>query len=64
VIKIKLSEYERQLERRKAALGISGQDYVRRNSGQFRTAAKRELLRRLYDRIRAEGIAPRFRSDR
>jgi hypothetical protein len=61
--KVKLSDYERELDARKAAAGISGRDYVLRNSGSFRTEAKRELLRRLNDRIRSECRQPRFQGN-
>ncbi|MGE0421212.1 MAG: hypothetical protein AB7O88_03055 [Reyranellaceae bacterium] len=44
---IEFEEYERQLAERKAALGLTGYDYVPRNSGQRRTPEKRAILAEL-----------------
>ena len=41
---MKLEEFERRIERRKAELGLAGDDYVLPNSGLTRTPEKRELL--------------------
>ncbi|MCX7362175.1 MAG: hypothetical protein NTV97_09975 [Alphaproteobacteria bacterium] len=41
---MKLEEFEKLIERRKAELGLEGDDYVLPNSGVSRTAEKRELL--------------------
>ena len=57
---VKLSEFEKDLDRRKAALGYSGRDYVRPNSGVSRTPEKRALLRALASAARERGDEPRF----
>jgi hypothetical protein len=42
---VTLNDLEASIERRKAELGLVGDSYVMPNSGQARTAEKRELLR-------------------
>lgn len=41
---VTLEELERRIERRKAELGFTGDDYVRPNSGERRSPEKRALL--------------------
>jgi len=53
--RIKLSDYERELERRIQANGFSGRDFVRQNSGVARTPEKKALLRKLFEMLRANG---------
>jgi hypothetical protein len=60
---IELTEYERKLDQRKARLGYSGHDFVRPNSGVGRTPAKRTLLRKLAEAVRAAGRKPRFTAE-
>jgi hypothetical protein len=62
MIRTSLAEKDRFLARRKAELGIVGQDYVTANSGMRRTPAKRELLQAIKEEAQARGIAPRFRA--
>ncbi len=57
---VRLDDFERRQDRRKAELGITGRDFVRPNSGVARTPEKRALLRALADSARAAGRAPRF----
>jgi hypothetical protein len=42
---VKIKDLELEIERRKASLGVPGDDYVLPNSGANRTNEKRELLR-------------------
>lgn len=44
MIVVTLDELERRIDARKAELGLTGFDYVRRNSGERRTPEKRALL--------------------
>ncbi len=44
MIVVTLEELERRIDARKAELGWTGNDYVRRNSGERRTPEKRALL--------------------
>jgi hypothetical protein len=57
---IKLEDYERELEARKAVFGYSGNDYVSLNTGASRSEEKRELLRVLAENAEAQGRKPRF----
>ena len=60
---LKLSELAAHIERRKAELGLSGDDYVMPNSGKIRTPEKRDLLRAMAEETAARGNEPRFRSE-
>ena len=60
---VELTEYERKLDLRKARLGYSGDAFVRPNSGASRTPAKRALLRKLAEALRAAGRKPRFTAE-
>lgn len=57
---VKLLDWERDLARRKAALGYAGYNFVTPNSGVARKSEKRNLLRRLFELMRAEGRTPPF----
>jgi hypothetical protein len=57
---IRLNEFEKELEGRKAALGYIGRDFVRPNSGITRSPEKRALLRALEDARREDGKELRF----
>jgi hypothetical protein len=60
MIRTTLAAKERSLARRKAALGITGRNFVAPNSGERRTASKRQLLRTIEQEARARGAEPRF----
>jgi hypothetical protein len=62
MIRTSLAKKDRFLARRKAELGIVGQNYVAVNSGTRRTPAKRELLQAIKEEAQARGTAPRFRA--
>lgn len=49
---VQFDDFERDLDARKAALGITGRDYVARNNGSRWTDAKRQPL---HDRRVREG---------
>jgi hypothetical protein len=53
--RISLQEKARFLEGRKAALGLSGQNYVAVNLGSYRTESKRALLRAIETSARKAG---------
>jgi hypothetical protein len=57
---VKLKDLAASVERRKAQLGISGADYVCRNSGENRSAEKRALLRAIEAGSAAQGKRPAF----
>lgn len=57
---IALMELEREIDQRKAELGIVGQNYVPLNSGLRRTPEKRALLGRLRDLAKEDGVSPPF----
>lgn len=57
---VTLRELEERIERRKIALGLSGNDYVLPNSGVNRTQEKRELLRALAMNAAEQGRQPTF----
>lgn len=57
---IRLEDFERGLEQRKAALGYTGRDFVLPNSGETRTPEKRSLLARLFAILTSEGRVSRF----
>lgn len=58
-----LAEQAAFLARRKAELGITGNDFVLANSGRRRTEAKRELLEVIEREARAQGLEPRFKAN-
>jgi hypothetical protein len=60
---VELGEYERRLDSRKARLGYSGRAFVRPNSGVSRKPAKRTLLRKLAEALRAAGRKSRFTAE-
>lgn len=60
--RVRLEELEKALERRKAELGFSGDQYVLPNSGTNRTAEKRELLQAILDTASGAGKTPVFMS--
>jgi hypothetical protein len=60
--KITLEEKARLIARRKAELGLEGQDYVPVNSGARRTEDKRRLLRTIDREVRASGATLRFQA--
>ena len=57
---VKIKDLELEIERRKASLGFSGDDYVLPNSGANRTNEKRELLRLLQIAAARNGRKPTF----
>jgi hypothetical protein len=57
---VKIKDLEREIERRKASLGFSGDDYVLPNSGANRTTEKRELLRLIQIVAARNGRKPTF----
>jgi hypothetical protein len=57
---LKLRELEAAIERRKALLGLSGDDYVLPNSGEYRSPEKRELLRAIAEESARQGKRPAF----
>ena len=56
-------ELERQIDQRKAELGIVGNNYVPLNSGRNRTPSKRAMLSALSDLARSKGQAPKFKAN-
>ena len=58
-----LAEQAAWLAKRKAELGITGNEFVPANSGKRRTEAKRELLDVLEREARARGQEPRFKAN-
>jgi hypothetical protein len=59
---LKLNELAGSIERRKAQLGISGDDYVLPNSGLYRSPEKRALLQAIERGSAEQGLAPAFAS--
>jgi hypothetical protein len=53
-------DHVRRVEARKKALGITGNDFVPKNSGIARTPEKRALLKALNEAVRARGGKPKF----
>ncbi len=51
-----LKEQGEWIARRKAELGLTGNDYVPTNSGTRRTASKKALLKRIEDGAKRTGI--------
>ena len=60
---IDLEDFEKWLERRLAALGWTGRDYVMPNSGLNRTPDKRALLRAIADAAAERGLERPFKAD-
>ena len=60
---ITLEEMSERIEKRKAELGLTGNDYVPRNSGISRTTEKRALLQSIYDQCKLEGREPPFKAN-
>lgn len=60
MVKIKLSDLENRIDQRKAELGLAGDDYVAKNSGQRRRPAKRALLQYIKDQCIKQGKKPPF----
>ncbi len=60
--RISLKQLEEDIDRRKALLGLSGDDYVLPNAGANRTAEKRELLRALAENAEEKGRVPAFQA--
>jgi len=60
---ITLKELAESIERKKAELGYSRQDYVARNSGRRRTESKRALLRNIEAAAKARGEEPTFKAN-
>lgn len=60
---VRLEDYERDLEARKKALGITGTNYVARNSGARRTEAKRRLLQKIAELAEQRGRSPPFQAN-
>ncbi|MBV8190845.1 MAG: hypothetical protein JOY64_03645 [Alphaproteobacteria bacterium] len=60
---LKLSDLAAVIERRKALLGLSGNDYVLPNTGEFRSPEKRDLLRAIAEESAEQGKPPAFRSE-
>jgi hypothetical protein len=54
---------ERQIETRKAELGIVGTNYVAVNAGRRRTDSKRALLEVIRDTAQAQGRQPKFKAN-
>lgn len=55
-----IRELEARIERRKALLGLEGDDYVRANSGVNRSQEKRELLRAIAQNANDRGRQSAF----
>lgn len=60
--RISLKQLEEDIDRRKALLGLSGDDYVLPNAGANRTPEKRELLRALAENAEEKGRVPAFQA--
>lgn len=60
MVTIKLSDLENSIDRRKAELGLTGNDYVAKNSGQRRRQSKRALLQYIKDQCIKQGKKPPF----
>ncbi|KZB51396.1 hypothetical protein [Thalassospira xiamenensis] len=55
-----LEQLSDSIDRKKAELGYSGTDYVARNSGEYRTQSKRDLLLNIAEAAAARGEKPKF----
>jgi hypothetical protein len=60
---ITLEEMSERIEKRKIELGLTGNDYVTKNSGISRTESKRALLQSIYDQCKLEGREPPFEAN-
>lgn len=60
MVKIKLSDLEKRIDQRKLELGLIGDDYVAKNTGQRRRLAKRALLQYIKDQCTKKGKKPPF----
>jgi hypothetical protein len=60
---VNLKDFEEALERRKAALGLTGYDYVLPNFGASRTPEKRALLRAIADAAVTRSLDPPFKAN-
>lgn len=60
---ITIKELAERISRKKAELGYSGQDYVARNSGEYRTESKRALLRNIAAAAAERGEEPAFKAN-
>lgn len=60
---INLEDFEKGLERRKAALSLTGYDYVLPNAGVNRTPEKRALLRAIAGAAAEQGLEPPFKAN-
>lgn len=60
---VRFEDYERDLEARKNALGITGTNYVAPNSGTRRTQAKRRLLRKIAEMAEQQGRSTPFKAN-
>lgn len=63
MIRLSLRDHLAHLERRKAELGLTGYDYVPKNSGARRTERKKAILRALREDAEKEGREPTFKSE-
>lgn len=61
--KITIEEQKDWLERRKAELGISGDNFAPSNNGKRRTASKRALLDELRELAERDGQEPPFKAN-
>lgn len=60
---MRIEDLEVAIDRRKAELGLSGNDYVLPNSGVGRTNEKRELLKLLQRAALERGTEPVFKAN-
>lgn len=60
---VTIEELAERIIRKKAELGYSGQDYVARNSGKYRTESKRALLRNIAAAAAERGEEPTFKAN-
>ena len=60
---VKLDDFVRQIDARKAALGMSGTDVACLNSGERRTPEKRALLEAVRKAAKEEGREPVFKAN-
>ena len=58
-----LEEMSARIEKWKAERGITGNDYVPRNSGKNRTPEKRALLQWIYDECKRKGKETPFKAN-
>lgn len=60
---MKLKDLEDRIERRKKELGLTGNNYVKSNSGKNRTPEKRALLKAIDSNAKKQGRRPTFKSN-